>query len=223
MKGLTPGPGRSSHRLLRPILVCIFPRPANTSLVLDAQVPPLCLAQVWYLAPYWALRWLGLALVRSWLLWLRLLLLHPTLKSPHLHSARSKFKISPHGVLIIMKVFCVEQAEQRPPLRSRRHQKQDQWFKVNIRYILSLAVAGLCQREKKERRKEEGKRNHNKEKTEREAEIKRRGWKCHTHRAFENRPHFFSLSISLNEASSSLEPPYFFIFFFLSFLSLSQN
>lgn len=42
-------------------------------------------------------------------------------------------------------------------------------------------MAGLCQREKKERRKEEGKRNHNKEKTEREAEIKREEGKNVTH------------------------------------------
>lgn len=46
---------------------------------------------------------------------------------------------------------------------------------------MSLAVAGLCQREKKERRKEEGKRNHNKEKTEQEAEIKREEGKNVTH------------------------------------------
>lgn len=165
MKGLTPGPGRSSHRLLRPILVCIFPHPGNISLGLDVQVPPLCLAWVWHLAPYWVLRWLGMAPVCSWLLGLRRLLLHPPLKSPHLHSAMNKFKISPHGVLIIMKVFRVEQAEQSPPLR--RHQQQDQWFKVDISYILSSAMVGLCQREKQARRKEEGKRG-SKEKTEEE-------------------------------------------------------
>ena len=46
---------------------------------------------------------------------------------------------------------------------------------------MSLAVAGLCQREKKERRKEEGKRSHNKEKTEWETEIKREEGENVTH------------------------------------------